>query len=166
MDNRYSFNIEWSEEDQEYIATCPAFAGLSAFGATEEEALKEAKIALQGFIKTCRAQGIPLPEPRVRETHSGQFRVRLPKTLHRQAAQLAASDGISLNQLVVGAIEQRVGFKQAETQILAEINRWRQVVVASAITANERVTTSETIDEVSPYTRTGTLVVESGERGH
>jgi len=35
MVNRYSFNIEWSEEDEEYIATCPAFPGLSAFGETE-----------------------------------------------------------------------------------------------------------------------------------
>jgi hypothetical protein len=41
MANRYSFNIEWSDEDEEYIATCPAFPGLSAFGETEEEALSE-----------------------------------------------------------------------------------------------------------------------------
>ena len=62
MVNRYPVNIEWSEEDQEYMATCTAFPGLSAFGASEEEALREAKIALRGFIETYEANNMPLPE--------------------------------------------------------------------------------------------------------
>jgi len=79
MVNRYSFNIEWREEDEEYIATCPAFPGLSAFGETEEEALKEAKIALEGFIETHKANRMALPEPIVHEAVSGKFELRLPK---------------------------------------------------------------------------------------
>jgi|ERR1051326_841898 predicted RNase H-like HicB family nuclease/RNA-binding protein YhbY len=164
MDKRYSFNIEWSEEDQEYIATCPAFSGLTAFGETEEEALSEAKIALQGFIETCKEQNIPLPEPQLRETYSGQFRVRLPKTLHRQAAQFAAADGISLNQLVISAVEGRVGAKQVGERMLAEVKRalsehstQLKVVIATALTANDRVTTEETISE-SSSTRTQRVV--------
>lgn len=62
MTSRYPISIEWSEEDQEFMATCPAFPGLSAFGASEEEALKEAKIALAGFIETHKANNMPLPE--------------------------------------------------------------------------------------------------------
>lgn len=62
MANRYPFNIEWSEEDQEYVATCPAFPGLSAFGESEEEALREGKVALAGFIETCEANDLPLPD--------------------------------------------------------------------------------------------------------
>ena len=41
--NKYPINIVWSEDDGEYLATCASFPGLSAFGETEEEALKEAK---------------------------------------------------------------------------------------------------------------------------
>lgn len=63
MVNKYSLNIAWSEDDQEYVATCPAFPGLSALGETESEALAEAKVALDLFIKTCQEKGIPLPEP-------------------------------------------------------------------------------------------------------
>lgn len=166
MDHKYSFQIEWSEEDQEYLATCPAFPGLSAFGETEEEALSEAKVALQGFIEVYKDKNFELPEPHFRETHSGQFRVRLPKSLHRQAASLAASDNISLNQLVVGAVEQRVGFKRAGTQMLNELKQALaeqasriQVVVASALTANERVTTEETVSKTSSHTRTRTLLI-------
>ena len=60
---KYPFNIVWSEEDGEYMATCPSFPGLSAFGETEEEALHEAKIALELFIKSYKERGISLPKP-------------------------------------------------------------------------------------------------------
>jgi len=121
--NKYSFNIIWSAEDEEYVATCPAFPGLSALGETEAEALAEAKVALGLFIKTCQEGGIPLPEPEIAQEYSGQFRVRLPKSLHREAAQLAALDGISLNQLVIGSVEARVGAKQIGMRMLGEMKQ-------------------------------------------
>lgn len=58
---KYKFDIEWSEEDQEFVATCPVFKGLSALGKTEAEALKEADIVLDLFINTYEANNIPLP---------------------------------------------------------------------------------------------------------
>lgn len=106
--NRYSFDIRWSEEDGEFVATCPSFPGLSAFGESEEEALKEAKTALSLFVDTYRSQGKRLPDPIVEQSYSGQLRVRLPKSLHRQAAALAAADGSSLNQFIVCAVQARV----------------------------------------------------------
>src|SRR6267142_4840701 len=123
MVNKYSFNIAWSEDDQEYVVTCPAFPGLSALGETEEEALAEAKVALNLFIQTCQEKGITLPEPQVVDGYSGQFRVRLPRSLHRQAAQLAATDGMSLNQLVISAVEARLGAKEVGTRMLAEMKQ-------------------------------------------
>ncbi len=59
---KYGFDIFWSEEDQGYIATCPDFPGLSAFGDTEEDALQEAKTALGLFVCTLNDQGAPIPE--------------------------------------------------------------------------------------------------------
>ena len=58
---KYGFDIFWSEEDQGYIATCPDFQGLSAFGDTEEEALQEAKTALKLFVEAINDQGNPVP---------------------------------------------------------------------------------------------------------
>lgn len=81
MKNKYPFNIAWSVEDEEYMATCPAFPGLSAFGESEEEALGEAKVALGLFIKTFKEKKIPLPVPQVVSEYSGQTRLRLPKSL-------------------------------------------------------------------------------------
>jgi predicted RNase H-like HicB family nuclease len=121
MVNRYPLIIEWSDEDQEYIATCPAFPGLLAFGASEEEALKEAKIALKGFIATFEERGMALPEPTTRATFSGKLQLRLEKTLHRLAAQMAAAEGVSLNTFIVDAVQAKVSGVQVGNRILDEV---------------------------------------------
>ncbi len=66
---RYAFNIVWSKDDREYIATCSSFPRLSAFGETEEEALDEAKIAHDLFIESYKEQEIPLPKPKRTRTN-------------------------------------------------------------------------------------------------
>ncbi len=131
--NKYPFNIAWSEEDGEFVATCPAFPGLSALGETEEEALAEAKIALGLFIKTCDERGIPLPEPQTAREYSGQTRLRISKTLHRLAAERAEEEGESLNQYLAGAIQMRVAGEQIGTRFLNEI----QGVVAQQAQQNQ-----------------------------
>lgn len=62
--NHYSMTVQWSEEDEAFIARSPEWSGLSGFGDTREEALKEAGIALEGFIDVALAHAIDLPEPR------------------------------------------------------------------------------------------------------
>lgn len=104
----YQFNLIWSEEDDSYIATCPEFYGLSAFGDTPEEALGEAKVALELFIESYEEDGIPLPEPVKVKEYSGQIRLRLPKSLHEQAAKRAIRDGISLNQYICYGLQAKV----------------------------------------------------------
>jgi predicted RNase H-like HicB family nuclease len=123
MANRYPFNIEWSDVDQEYMATCPAFPGLSAFGKTEEKALKEAKIALAGFIETYKANNMALPESTVHEAVSGKFQLRLPKSLHRLAIRLAHLEGVSLNSYIADAVRARVAGDQVGNSVLNELRQ-------------------------------------------
>jgi predicted RNase H-like HicB family nuclease len=63
MSNKYTIQIFWSAEDEAFVAVCREFSGLSAFGETREEALREAQIALDLIIETYREKGISLPEP-------------------------------------------------------------------------------------------------------
>lgn len=123
MMNKYQFNLVWSDLDNEYMATCPEFPGLSAFGATPEEALSEAQTALELFIETYQADGIALPKPHTKPEYSGQLRLRLPKSLHGEAAKLAADDEISLNQYICGAVQAKVSGQQVSNQVVAEIRR-------------------------------------------
>lgn len=123
MMNKYQFNLVWSDLDNEYMATCLEFPGLSAFGATPEEALSEAQIALELFIETYKEDGIPLPKPHTKPEYSGQIRTRLPKSLHAQAAKLAADDEISLNQFICNAVQAKVSGQQVANQVISEIRR-------------------------------------------
>jgi predicted RNase H-like HicB family nuclease len=63
MNNKYTIQIFWSVEDETFVAVCQEFPGLSAFGETREDALREAQTALDLMIETYREKGIPLPEP-------------------------------------------------------------------------------------------------------
>ncbi|MGC2235038.1 MAG: type II toxin-antitoxin system HicB family antitoxin [Pyrinomonadaceae bacterium] len=64
MNNKYTLQIFWSEEDEAFVAICNEFPGLSAFGETREDALREAQTALDLMIKTYREKDIPLPQPK------------------------------------------------------------------------------------------------------
>lgn len=59
--SEYEFKIMWSGEDGAFIATCPAFPGLSAFGSTEEEARREAEAVAQLMLEVYRESGLPVP---------------------------------------------------------------------------------------------------------
>ena len=63
MNNKYTIQIFWSVEDEGFIAVCQEFPGLSAFGETRENALKEAQTALDLMIETYQSRNIPLSEP-------------------------------------------------------------------------------------------------------
>lgn len=121
--NKYQFNLVWSNRDNEYMVTCPEFPGLSAFGETAEEALAEAQIALELFIETYQGDGVLLPEPQTVPEYSGQLTLRLPKSLHGQAAKLAADDDVSLNQFICGAIQAKVTGQQVSNQLISGIRR-------------------------------------------
>lgn len=107
--NKYGLNIVWSEEDKGYIATCPEFPGLSAFGETFEDVIAEAKLAQELFVETYEQEGLPLPEARPLSSYSGQFRLRIPQSLHHQLTVMAQQEGVSLNQFILTMLAARVG---------------------------------------------------------
>ena len=60
---KYSIAIFYSEEDGGYIALAPELPGCSAFGETEEEALKEIKVAIDLWLGTAEKEGRGVPQP-------------------------------------------------------------------------------------------------------
>ena len=66
---RYSVVIQWSEDDQAYLATLPEWEGRVynpvTHGDTYEEAFKNALEVLRLLIEVARELGQPLPEPNV-----------------------------------------------------------------------------------------------------
>jgi predicted RNase H-like HicB family nuclease len=61
--HKYAIEIFYSEEDEGHIALAPELPECSAFGETEEEALKEIKIAVKLWLETAKKEGMEIPEP-------------------------------------------------------------------------------------------------------
>jgi predicted RNase H-like HicB family nuclease len=60
---KYSIEIFYSEEDRGYIALAPELPGCSAFGETEEEALREIKVAIDLWLETAQKEDRGIPQP-------------------------------------------------------------------------------------------------------
>ena len=98
--HRYSFNVFWSSEDEAYIATCPEFPRISAFGDTSEEALRSMEEVIQQALATYQEEGWALPEPTDLAQFSGKFQVRLSRSQHASLARRAEAEGVSMNALI------------------------------------------------------------------
>jgi len=61
----YPVYIYFSDEDQAFIARVPDLSGCSAHGRTEEEALREVKIAQELWLKVAKEDNMAIPEPSV-----------------------------------------------------------------------------------------------------
>ena len=51
---KYAIVVAFSEEDNEHIATIPELPRCSAFGDTEEEAMREVKVAASLWLDAAR----------------------------------------------------------------------------------------------------------------
>ena len=105
----YRVVVEWSDEDAAFVARVPALPGCAAHGRTPESATREAVVAARGIIESMVAHGDWLPPRDVTAGHSGQLRLRLPRSLHERLSRLAALDGVSLNQELVTILASSAG---------------------------------------------------------
>ncbi len=64
---KYAIEIFYSDEDEGYIAVVPELPGCSAFGETEEAALKEEKVAIELWLEVAETEGREIPHPRGKE---------------------------------------------------------------------------------------------------
>ncbi len=92
-----------------WLATVPALPGCLGDGETRAEALTDALAAIEEWKDAARQLGREVPGPAA----LGQWRQRVPRTLHDKLRRLAAAEGVSLNQLVVSLLAEAVGRRAA-----------------------------------------------------
>ena len=85
-DDRYTYRVTWSEEDQEYVGLCAEFASLSWLARTPEAALKGIRKVVADVVQDMREHGEEPPEPIASKRYSGKFMVRVPPEVHRDLA--------------------------------------------------------------------------------
>lgn len=81
-----------------FIASYPELPGCLSSGATIEEAAKNALDAKEQWLKAAYEDGVSINVPDSEKEYSGQFKLRMPKTLHRLLAEKSKREGISMNQ--------------------------------------------------------------------
>ena len=98
-----SYRLEIVRDDAEggFVASYPDLPGCITCGETEEEAVKNALDAKKVWLEAALEENIEIPEPDSLEAYSGQFKLRLPRSLHRSLAEHSQREGISMNQYCV-----------------------------------------------------------------
>ena len=96
-EKHYRTEVFFSEEDAGYIARLLEVPTLSAFGERAEDAVRELQIATENWLVALAARGEEPPEPFMDRNYSGEFRLRVPKELHRALVMEAERNAVSLN---------------------------------------------------------------------
>src|ERR1700730_12169572 len=91
------------EEGGGYLIEFPDYPGCIADGETPEEAMREGRDALTAHIRTLEELGRPAPNQKS-DTYSGQWRQRVPRSLHAALTRRADHEGVSLNTLVTAIL--------------------------------------------------------------
>lgn len=95
-----SYRMELTEDRTEggFTVSFPELPGCITCGETADKAIANALDAKKAWLEAAIEDGIEIPEPDSLEGYSGQFKLRIPKSLHRSLSEHSKQEGISMNQ--------------------------------------------------------------------
>lgn len=99
------------DESGGYVASVLEFPGCIAEGNNAEEALRNLERAAESWIAVSMHHGRKIKDPIDFDGYSGKLALRIPRSLHKQIAELAELEGVSINHLLVSAISKFAGEK-------------------------------------------------------
>jgi len=104
--DRYTYRVTWSEDDNEYVGLCAEFPSMSWLSRTPDAALTGIRKLVSGVVKDMQKNGENIPEPIACKRYSGKFMVRVPPEVHRKLVIQATESGVSLNRLASSKLSQ------------------------------------------------------------
>ena len=106
MNLPYRLEIVPDVEEGGYVGRFPELPGCITVAETVEELYENAMDAKRAWIEAALEDGYEIAEPDVLNEVSGQFKIRIPKSLHRSLQLHAKEEGISMNQYCVYLLSQ------------------------------------------------------------
>lgn len=97
----YRMEIVEDKEEGGFVASYPELPGCITCGETVESAVANALDAKRAWLEAALEEGIEIQEAESLENYSGQFKLRMPRSLHRSLAEHSRKEGISMNQYCV-----------------------------------------------------------------
>lgn len=101
MKKAYRMEIVEDKDEGGFIVTYPDLPGCISCGETIESAVANAIDAKEVWLEVAIEEGIEINEPDSLNDYSGQFKLRIPKSLHKSLAEHSQREGISMNQYCV-----------------------------------------------------------------
>jgi len=98
MGLNYKIEIVADKDEGGYALSCPELRGCITCADTLEQGVKLIEDAKKCWFTVCIEDKIPIPEPDNLQDYSGQFKLRLPKSLHKTLVERSRQEGISMNQ--------------------------------------------------------------------
>ena len=97
----YRMEIVEDKDEGGYVVSFPELPGCITCGETIESAVKNAEDAKKEWLMAALEDGVEINEPDDIEKYSGQFKLRIPKSLHKSLSEHSKKEGISMNQYCV-----------------------------------------------------------------
>lgn len=97
----YKMEIVEDKDEGGFVVSYPDLPGCITCGETIKTAIANANDAKKTWIEATLESGIEIQEPNNLEEYSGQFKLRIPRSLHRSLAEHSKKEGISMNQYCV-----------------------------------------------------------------
>ena len=106
--DKYLKIVEWSEEDQCYIGSCPGLFFGGCHGNDEAKVYRELCRIVEENIALYKEDGKPLPPETAGKKYSGKFLLRTGKDLHYALSIRALQAGESLNNYCLNILKKVV----------------------------------------------------------
>ena len=94
----YRMEVIPDPEEGGFAVRFPELPGCLTCADTLEEAVHNAADCKKEWLTAAMEDGIDIPEPVSEDEYSGQFKLRIPKSLHKSLAEHSKAEGISMNQ--------------------------------------------------------------------
>ena len=123
--------IQWNVE-------FPEIPGCGGAGDTVEEAIQDAQVNLSVHLDYLREKEIPIPAPGLSlpaAEYSGKLSLRIPRSLHKQIADCAQKEDVSINCYINNALAEYVGQAKAFELIKKELVESLQQYAFGALAA-------------------------------
>lgn len=101
MEMSYRIEIVEDKDEGGFVVSYPDLPGCITCGETVESAVLSALDAKRAWLEAALEEGIEIYDPDNLDDYSGQFKLRIPRSLHRLLVEHSKREGISMNQYCV-----------------------------------------------------------------
>ena len=102
--DKYTYRVQWSKDDERFVATVAEMPSLSWLADSPEAALKGLRKIIKDVVADMYESEKPITELIIDRDYSGHFTLRLTKDQHRILALHAAEQHISINKLAASLV--------------------------------------------------------------